>query len=263
MNISYQDKKYTYRCRIDNELMSIAHIHKEIEIAFVKSGKGAAFTGQQKYTLEPGDLFLTLPNQLHYYETIEKGEFYVLIFSPSYIHKIGGSLLTSTCRTNYIKNAAADEDIDFIFKKLICIEGKYKETETIGYVNVLFCKLARNLDIEFASKKDSLIPFDFMNYCSENYRNRITIDEVAKALGLSRSYLSKIINTTFKQNFNDYVNSYRISEACALLEKSDTKISAIAVGVGFDTIRSFNRAFVKKLGLTPSEYRFAIKNKQN
>jgi AraC-like DNA-binding protein len=55
--------------------------------------------------------------------------------------------------------------------------------------------------------------------------------------------------------FNDYINSLRVSNACKYLVKSEKSITEISEIVGFNTLRTFNRAFVKQMGTTPSKYR--------
>ena len=63
------------------------------------------------------------------------------------------------------------------------------------------------------------------------------------------------MSNKLKMGFNDYVNSLRISNACKQLIKSDASITEISENVGFNTLRTFNRAFMKQTGMTPSEYR--------
>ena len=63
------------------------------------------------------------------------------------------------------------------------------------------------------------------------------------------------MNQKLGMGFNDYVNSIRISNACRLLTESDMPIGEISETVGFNTVRTFNRAFVKHMGMSPREYR--------
>ena len=59
----------------------------------------------------------------------------------------------------------------------------------------------------------------------------------------------------FTANSSDNINSLRVSEACRYLLNSSLSITEIGSLVGFNTPRTFNRAFIKQLGLSPSEYR--------
>lgn len=70
--------------------------------------------------------------------------------------------------------------------------------------------------------------------------------------------LSEVINTEESKNFNDFINFYRINESKKLLSKSsETKKTILEVlyEVGFNTKSSFNTAFKKYTGMTPTEYK--------
>jgi AraC-like DNA-binding protein len=53
----------------------------------------------------------------------------------------------------------------------------------------------------------------------------------------------------------DYINSYRIRQAAALLQQSDRKISDIAMDAGFDNVSYFIKVFRKAMKCSPSEFR--------
>ena len=69
--------------------------------------------------------------------------------------------------------------------------------------------------------------------------------------------LSQIINEYFEQNFQDYINKQRIEESKKyLLDKVKRKtVLEILYEVGFNTKSSFNIAFKKTTGLTPTEFK--------
>ena len=87
--------------------------------------------------------------------------------------------------------------------------------------------------------------------------NKLTIEDVAKKLNTNRTYLSQIINEKTDTNFNNFINKYRIKEAQLRLLDDENKsysIEGIAQTVGFSSKSTFNGAFKKYTGLTPSEY---------
>jgi AraC-like DNA-binding protein len=86
----------------------------------------------------------------------------------------------------------------------------------------------------------------------------ISISTVAEKLSISSRIVSQVINENEQQNFYEFVNHYRIENAKALLidlKNLNEKIATIAFEAGFGTVTSFNVAFKKKTGMTPSEYR--------
>lgn len=88
----------------------------------------------------------------------------------------------------------------------------------------------------------------------------LKLQDLAQKLNLSPHHLSQIINERRGQNFFDFLNQYRIAEAKKYLtspEKQNYTILSIALEVGFNNKASFNTAFKKYTGMTPSQFRDA------
>ena len=90
----------------------------------------------------------------------------------------------------------------------------------------------------------------------------LRLDDVAKSLGISRHHASQIINEHFGTNFFDFINIYRTEEAVRLLKEEKDKINLSEIGfiAGFNNTVSFNKAFKKNTGLTPSKFRKKVLN---
>jgi AraC-like DNA-binding protein len=89
-------------------------------------------------------------------------------------------------------------------------------------------------------------------------RPDLSLEDVCIYLQTNRSYISRIINDDFELNFYHFVNRYRIEEAkrlFALPEKDHFSIKGIAEYSGFKSISTFNTAFKKFEGTTPSSYK--------
>ncbi len=88
-------------------------------------------------------------------------------------------------------------------------------------------------------------------------RNDLSMAELARKLNTNTTYLSKVINDITHQNFSNYLNQFRIEEACRLLSEPQSRnftIEGIAQSVGFKSKSAFNAAFRKIKSTTPSEY---------
>ena len=86
----------------------------------------------------------------------------------------------------------------------------------------------------------------------------LTLSKLSSMLGRSAQHISLAVNEHAKRNFNDYINYYRIQEAKQMLkvpEKDKYTIATIAFDVGFSSLSSFNGAFRKFEGTTPSSFR--------
>lgn len=84
----------------------------------------------------------------------------------------------------------------------------------------------------------------------------ISLESLAGQLSISRHLLSQLLNENLDKNFYQYINSYRIQEACIMLrENKKFSIEAIGYEVGFNSRSSFFSSFKKLKGTTPSKYR--------
>jgi AraC-like DNA-binding protein len=85
--------------------------------------------------------------------------------------------------------------------------------------------------------------------------SKLTLNALAKMLEISPNHLSQIINQFENQNFNDFVNKYRIEEFIKKAsENNNYSLLANALDSGFNSKSTFNAVFKKQKGTTPSQY---------
>ena len=85
----------------------------------------------------------------------------------------------------------------------------------------------------------------------------VTLGDIAQKLDIAPCYVSQLINETFKQNFRDFINKYRIEESKRMLTQQNQQLNilGIALDSGFNSKSSFNNAFKKHTGITPKEFK--------
>jgi len=83
----------------------------------------------------------------------------------------------------------------------------------------------------------------------------LSLWSLSKHVGVSDNYVSQVLNEEIGQNFFDFVNSYRVSNAQERLKSSDETILNIAYDTGFNSRSSFYTAFKKCTGQTPTAFR--------
>ncbi|MFH6946337.1 helix-turn-helix domain-containing protein [Flavobacterium sp. FlaQc-50] len=89
----------------------------------------------------------------------------------------------------------------------------------------------------------------------------LTIQDVSKGIEIPVRDLSLLINHKLEQHFYDFVNTYRIENAMEILKdvaKSKVTVLEILYDVGFNSKSSFNTAFKKHTGSTPTDYRKSL-----
>lgn len=112
---------------------------------------------------------------------------------------------------------------------------------------------ASSVDIEYWKEKllhEMTIKQAFLN-------PEITLSELAKTLKTNTSLLSKVINDGFGQNFNDFINAYRVASVKQKIDNNEHKVKtllSLAYESGFNSKATFNRSFKKITGLAPKDY---------
>lgn len=92
-------------------------------------------------------------------------------------------------------------------------------------------------------------------YIEQNFRQRISLDEIAESLHANRSYLSRLYKSKSGVNLFDAILCKRIEAAKEYLLHTDMKTYEISEAVGFEDAGYFSRVFKRQVGISPKEYR--------
>ena len=103
---------------------------------------------------------------------------------------------------------------------------------------------------------------DAKKFIQSNYKNPISLTDVADFVGLSPTYFSELFKKEEDINFIDYLIEFRIKKAKHLLRYTDYKIYEVAREVGYENIYYFSRIFKRQTGLSPKQYRQNKSKKQ-
>ncbi len=94
-----------------------------------------------------------------------------------------------------------------------------------------------------------------------SYRDsELSLAKLAHSIGVSPHHLSEVLNQHAGQNFNRFINGYRVTEVCEKLKSSDShKVLDIAMQAGFSSKSTFNTIFKKIMNVTPTQYRHQLR----
>jgi AraC-like DNA-binding protein len=90
------------------------------------------------------------------------------------------------------------------------------------------------------------------------YSEPLTVDDMARAAGLSRAHFSREFRRAFGESPHVYLLTRRLERAAALLRSTDQTVADICIAVGLDSIGSFTTSFSRMFGRTPTAYRAAF-----
>lgn len=174
--------------------------------------------------------------------------------------------LTAFDDFGYAKKAIAVRTLDYLLKpcqenELIAVMEEamrladkevVKKTEEGPAVNCLD---------EARPFRSSLVAENMKAYVRDNYMKDISLQDAAKTMNYSDAYFCKLFKQCFDKNFITYLTEFRIEEAKKLLAEPSTNVKEIGSAVGYPDSNYFAKVFKRVEGVSPSEYRIAIMNK--
>ena len=96
---------------------------------------------------------------------------------------------------------------------------------------------------------------EIINYLDQHYCKEINFEQMAKEIGISYSYMRKIMYDATGKSLIDHIHFKRMHHAKEMLKGSNLSIGEIAKQVGYSNPQSFSRLFRKMEGLAPSQYK--------
>ena len=258
LDIEYRDNTNGKR-----QLRCLPHFHQELELVYMLSGETRVMVDAQEFVIGPGDVLLTFPNQIHSYESHAEERNLLIIIKPDIFPELGDAFKVGLPVSPVIKGAAELPHIRELFTLLQQLfhpdenARPFSMAARRGALLTLLSRLLPQMTISSSPTGELSALRAVIDYCTRHFTNEISLSSLEEELHLNKYYISHLFNNRIHVHFNHYVNSLRIYEAKRLLRHSDKSVAEIGGMVGFNTLRTFNRAFIEQTGVTPSSYRKA------
>jgi len=259
MYFQIETKESPFIFQTHSSLSPIPHLHTHLEMVYFISGSTLCVADDKEATAEAGDIFLAMPNQIHYYHDIVHPKHHILIFSSEICPDLAKELRSKTALCPVIKKADLPSGTDKRFREIekCCnSDSPYAEAKLKALMSLLMCDLLSVMPMEKSKGSyDGNILKKAVTYCYDNFHGEMSLERAEASLGISKYYLSHLFKEKLNIGFKEYVNSLRIRAACDMLKSTDKSITEIAYDSGFSTTRTFNRCFMAARGISPKEYR--------
>ena len=157
----------------------------------------------------------------------------------------------------YILMSKTIENINILLEQKVNERTKQLQTSLENLSKAIelgFFTYPRNNSHEYSPQLEPKIKKAII-FINNNYKENISREGLASMLDLHPDYFSKAFRFFTGKKINDYINELRIKEALKLLNNTNMNILDIAMFVGFENLKTFNRAFKKFTGKNPSYYR--------
>ena len=251
----------TYNIWKVENLDYLIHLHREIELVYVVSGSLNVMVEEQPYHLQAGDLVFVSSYQIHRFHSPEKVQCLSIGISPDKLYqfqeKYSGKKLVCPVFTARDYSPELTQLFEFLLHSSDLIQTL---SFCLGMINSMIGYLWESQKVvedsaEFSPTKQLLL------YLYEHLKEPLTQSDASEALSMSPFQLSRLCNQKIGMGFNAYLNFLRITTAKRLLLYTDQSVAQIAKDCGFETVRTFNRAFREITGgQTPSSYRSGTQN---
>lgn len=252
------------------------HSHNNFEIAYFTGGNAVYHIDGKDYDISSGDVFVFSSNEQHCITEIKSDLTYTVIhFDPKYLWGSSSDSL-SVANTNFClmhspdfcnrlpRESAVTEQIGHAIlnaaQELQNKESEYKMMVK-NYINEIIVLLIRKMD--YISQQNDTPMLSQINsikkvikYIDSHLSESITLGEISNIAEMSPNYFCTVFKQINGVTAWDYITAKRCDMAAhLLLSESECNVIEIAERCGFNNTANFNKAFRKKTGMTPSQYR--------
>ncbi len=224
-------------------------------IHYVVKGKGEFISQGKTYPICAGQGFLITPNQFASYraDANDPWEYYWVGFNGIEARKMleKANLTEQNPVFTYQKDGKVREHLENLYQSFRSVG--YKEYAMIGYLYLFFSCIATTKS-ERSETTEEYIK-NATEYIENNCFHRLTVQDVARQVGVERSYLYRIFKAKMGCSISTYILNRKIDKAKYLLTETNMQITEIACSLSFDSVSHFSMAFKKLTTIPPMAYR--------
>ena len=272
-------KKINVSKKIDMNFSDTMHWHPYIEILVSLYDNNEVTINFTKHVLKTNDVLIIYPGDLHSLNHVAEDAFILVQFPIDLL------MIMSEFNSNFsvfyqyhcIKYDASNIEADrmiFLIKELpelFYSDTLFNEVRIYSLLLEFFVKVGQYCvnakKEEFsgdasAEYKSTKLMTEACLYISQNCTKSLTLDDISRHIGVSKSHFSHLFKKYTNMTFIDFLTTERIKRTEFLISNPKAHIIDIAFDSGFSSLSSFNRAFKKIKGISPSEFRETMINNE-
>ncbi len=231
-------------------------------IHIVRKGKGKLWKNGNEFEIEAGQAFLIYPGE----ETTYQADFlepwaYMWVgfhglMAEEVVRRAGFSMTSPVIRCGNM-----DQVQQVMDQLLSCCELTYvNDLMRTGYLYQLLALLVENSQTEMSAEGreedlEKLYVERAVNLLINSDDPQIKVNEVARMIGISRGYLTRIFKKTMNVSPQDFQTRFRMEKAGDLLRSSESPVSVVAEKLGYTDVLSFSKSFRRHYGMSPTAFR--------
>lgn len=263
--------------QINDRYFNTVHWHPYIEVLLSLCDGNTVTVNFTPCQLNRNDLAVILSGELHAVRSVKADSFLIIQF-PAALLEIMGELNSILPRLSRFCCLRYDEARPESMQILRCAEAvgqhyfsddPFREVMVYADLLSLFARIGRLCIAEEAGITNTVGSADGLNqklmaeaclYIAENCMKPLSLNDVAACVGISRSHFAHLFKSYTNMTFVDFLTIERVKLAETFFMNPGLRVTDIAFESGFSSISSFNRAFRKIKGCSPTEFRATMIN---
>ena len=254
---------------------SVLHAHPELELIWVRRGRGQRIIGHQIGSFEPGEMILLGSGLAHRWvydeSSAREAQSIVVYFHPGLLNNVFYDMIAAAPLRELLQEAA-QQGIRIVGATRQKMEGRLEKlsrltglAQCLGILELLADLSTHRDDWQWpvSGVRDAGIRHQLADdrlqavykYVAENYARDISLADAATLAHLSETAFCRVFKQRTQTHFVAYLNEVRVQRACECLQESNESVSQIAVRCGFRSLSNFNKCFRKARGMSPLQYR--------
>lgn len=252
------------------------HFHDFVELSYMYDGSCMEIVNGGIHGVRKGQVLLVDSDTIHTIAPLEDNDILINIqieksyFNSNFFNRLDtGSLVTSffvnaiskgRVHNNFILfHSEHSRRLSLFVQELLCefFDPSPRPEEMInGILSLIISELVNVYaqDDSSADRPQSSPVVPVLRYIEQNYAN-CTLEGATRELGMSTSYLTKLIKRDMGSTFKTLVQQQRMAIARRLLAESDLSVTDVARNVGYYNMSFFYRVFERECGMQPGAWR--------
>ena len=245
------------------------HIHRALEMGLALEGDGLVRVNDHSFSIHTGSLFLLNSNEPH--EIIASGTEGVKVaylqvangFCSEYVSCFRNLELLENDLSAFLPDDQRQEITRLMVQSLLdyfAEPGDMYGLRCICSIGQLFNRLLSYVPYRqiteaayLAKNKKTARLSRITEYIDTNYSEKITLEELAKREGVTKTYLSHFIHDNLNMTFQEYVSSMRFEKALKLIRNTTMCLTDISVVSGFSDVKYLSRMLETHFGMPAQE----------
>ena len=229
-------------------------------IHVVIDGKGILDYGGRRWEIRNGQMFILFPGEVStYYADMEDPWYYCWFgFHGNLAGKIVESIgFSSQAPVLTFEDSSTVESRirEMLDSKVLTLDGQlHRNAEMMQILSDMIREGTQKVGNDIGLTRFSYSDYA-VRYINYHFSEKIRIQDLAKHIGISRSYLVKLVKKETGMSPQKYLIEIRMRRASNLLGRSNDPVRIIAAECGYDDALAFSKVFKSKFGVNPRDYR--------